>query len=305
MRSIYAICHPKKLGLRDHADALIHYGRTFDPEAMYHALYSFSDLSKLNNRKASSIAVIWDNSLFSLAAAVVCRLRGTKVLYYLHEPGGLGQKLAKDDPLFYAFGNALGELLFRDVANYVGVPRYDRIAHGDVFLPLPLIEERPPPQPSPKLLGFVGARRTQRLLPLFVSLEPLIREAGLTPAYFPSAQYGSTTADKFKFLSECAAVWNAYGVPYNQSGVAFDALMSSVPVIGTSYEPFRDLFLRLGLFHELRLEEGPEAVREQFRSILKQLTATTDRRHVELAVRSEFGGAASFRNTWLKFFQSI
>jgi hypothetical protein len=306
MRNIFSVCHRKKLGLIDLSEALLAYGRQFDPDAHYASVYSWSDLGKIFSRPkpGTSIAIIWNNSSFSLAAALVCKLCGVKVVYYLHEPGGLGQKLIKADPFLYSLAASFGEGVFQRVADYVAVPRHDKIAFGDVYLPLLVLEDRPPPSPSPRLVGYVGARHHQRLHPFFASLESLFREAGFTPAYFPSKEHGSSREDKFKFLSNCAVVWNAYGVPLNQSAVTYDCAMSSIPTIATAYEPFREILRGLGLYHEIRLTDGPDAVKKQIRGILESLSGQGARKKADFEARSEFGGSASFRRHWLHFLQS-
>lgn len=302
MRAIYALCHPRKPGLLDHARAVVRYGRLYDPAATYRLMTGLGDVRSLHR---GAVVVVWDNSPKSLALAWICRFRGATIVYYLHEPGGLGQKLVKDDPLVYSFMAAYAELSFRGVAHLVAVPRYDRMAHGDVFLPLPFWEERPPPVAGARRIGFVGARRHHRLQHVFASLEPVIRAEGFEPAYFPAPGGGAGEAEKFAFLSECAAVWNPYGVPLNQSGVTLDAAMSSIPVIGTAFEPFRELLQPLGLFYELSLSAGPEHLAEQVRAILRYLAAKNDRKPVDAAARSELAGAAMFQRRWLPFFQTL
>lgn len=302
MRAIFALCHPRKPGLLDHARAIVRYGRLLDPGTDYALLSRFADLGKL---KRGDVVVIWDNSPASLALAWACKFRGARIVYYLHEPGGLGQKLVKDDPLVYSFLAATAELAFKGVADLIAVPRFDRMAHGDVFLPLPFWEERPPPAPSARRIGFIGARRRHRLQHVFASLEPVMRAEGFEPAYFPAPGSSAGEAEKFAFLAECAAVWNPYGVPLNQSGVTLDAAMSSIPVIGTAFEPFRETLKRLGLFYELRLSEGPESLADQLRVILLRLAARNDRKPVDRAVLSELGGAAMFQRRWLPLLQSI
>jgi hypothetical protein len=303
VRTVLSLCHPRKPGLLDHAQTIVRYGRMFDPDARYKLVSRFGDLTKW--RGGGTVVVIWDNSPASLALAWVLKLRGAKIVYYLHEPGGLGQKLVKDDPLVYSFLAAYAELCFRGVADLVAVPRFDRMAHGDVFLPLPFWEERPDPVPGANRIGFIGARRRHRLQHVFAALEPVIRAEGFVPAYFPAPDGGAAEADKLAFLAGCAAVWNPYGVPLNQSGVTLDAAMSSIPVIGTAFEPFRDILKRFGLFYELRLSEGPESLADQLRVILLRLAAKSDRKPVEAAARSELAGAAMFQRRWLPFLQSV
>jgi hypothetical protein len=303
VRTVLSLCHPRKPGLLDHAETIVRYGRMFDTEAHYERISHFRDLKKLRGDRV--VVVIWDNSPASLALAWACKMRGAKIVYYLHEPGGLGQKLVKDDPLVYSFLAAYAELSFRGVADLVAVPRYDRMAHGDVFLPLPFWEERPAPAPVANRIGFIGARRQHRLQHVFAALEPAIRAEGFVPAYFPAPEGGATEADKFAFLASCAAVWNPYGVPLNQSGVTLDAAMSSIPVIGTAFEPFREALKRLGLFYELRLSEGPESLTDQLRVILLRLATKTNRKPVDATARSELAGAAMFQRRWLPFLQSV
>ncbi len=309
---VASICHPAKLGLLDLAKALNHYGLAHDQERDYIILEDVFHLiclvRKLRKLEGTGICVVWDNSLRSLLIALIARALGIRIAYYYHEPGGFGQKIFKSDPLFYSLKATLGEWIFLKASHYHIVARPDKIGFGDVFCPLLYSDSRPEFEcPPEKLIGFLGAKRNQRLYNLFILLEPKLKRAGYQIAFFPSTEYGSSTEEKFEFLSRCSAVWNVYGVPYNQSGVTGDCLMSGTPVIHSSFEPFRSLLNELNLGIELDLFQTCDVM---ILNLLKNLDGKSlfrnDIERIRLSTsKSNFGGQQAFLKYWKPYFDGI
>lgn len=312
IRFIASICRPNKLGLLDLAKALEYYGQVSDMERDHLVLENLVHLIRVVDKARRSggtgLCVIWDNSLQSLLAALIARLLGVKTAYYYHEPGGIGQKLLKSDPVFYSLKAALGEWLFKKATHFHIVARADKIGFGDAFCPLLFDDRRPEHNSESKpLIGFLGARRNQRLYNLFKSLTPNLREAGYDIAFFPSAEHGQSAEEKFSFLSQCTAVWNVYGVPYNQSGVTGDCIMSGTPVIHSAFEPYRSLLRELNLGVEVDLMRPQPDLARQIVEQLKSLGGVHKGapRLSIVDAQSFFGGLMAFRQYWQPFFDTI
>lgn len=309
---IASICHPRKLGLIDLAEALQHYGQTHDQQRDYVILKNLSHLMhlvrKLRSLQGTGLCVVWDNSLRSLLIALVARMFGIKTAYYYHEPGGFGQKIFKSDPFFYSLKATLGEWVFLKATHFHIVARPDKIGFGDVFCPLLFCVRRKEREPTPeKLIGFLGAKRNQRLYNLFRLFGPELKKAGYQIAFFPSAEFGTSTVEKFEFLGRCAAVWNVYGVPYNQSGVTGDCLMSGTPVIHSAFEPYRSLLSELNLGIELDLmQPHHDLIQNLLEKLAKKnaLDKDVDSRYITEA-QSNYGGQKAFIDHWKPFFDSI
>lgn len=306
---IASICNHKKLGLKDHALALEYYGNMNDSEREYllvknffHLIHIFF-LSKRENKYG--LFLIWDNSIRSLLLGLISRALGFTLVYYYHEPGGLNQKLLKKDPLIYSFKAALGEWLFQKIAHYSLVARLDKVSAGYVFCPLLFDDRRPKSNPQ-NFIGFLG-RQMHRHHALFNSFKPTLENAGYEIVFFPSKHFGSSASDKFIFLGQCIAVWNVYEVPYNQSGVTGDALMSGTPVIFSRYEPFQLLLLRckLGVYVDIT-----KPASEILEKLLRDISDSGNRRGIKSKKalkleQSRFGGNIAFINHWKVFFDSI
>ena len=121
--------------------------------------------------------------------------------------------------------------------------------------------------------------------------------------YFPSLESGSTYEDKVKFLSRCSAIWNCYGVPYNQSGVTGDCIFSNVPCIVSKFEPFTAVLSNMNLLIELDIERDDE---ELFNTILAALRDSEEGEKGSdsgnKSIASFFGGEEAFKRYWLPIF---
>lgn len=307
---VISFVHPTKLGLLDHAEALTEYGTLLDEKRSYHTHTSIFNLAvnliQMRRNGSQCICVFWDNSINTLIAMLLCSLFRVPKLYYLHEPGGIGQKLSKGDPFIYSLKAAFAESLFKSVSSMVLVARCDKLAFGDYYAPLLFNDDRPVRVNSSRVIGFLGAKRNHRLYHIWQRISAELVSKGYELREFPSADYGKTNAEKVSFLSECACVWNCYGVPYNQSGVTGDCIASAVPCIVSGYEPFAKELKELELLIELdiKLPESEMVAQliDQLEKNIKHDTACKDRTH---QFASEIGGRLAFSKYWLPIFHSL
>lgn len=303
---VISVVHRRKYGLQDHANALTEYGLKSGGEyivctrffALVHALLETSRLKKRPN------CIFWDNSFWSYLSLLFSKLVGAQTFYYLHEPGGIGQKLFKGDPFVYSLMASFAEWLMKSAASNVLIPRADKLADGDFFAPLLYLADRPHVQVRNAVVGFLGARRKHRMTHVFERIAPKLQDAGYEVVYFPSNDVGNTYADKVHFLSSVCAIWNCYAVPYNQSGVTGDCVFSSVPCIVSKHEPSRKLLSRLGLLIELDIEQSEELLVHQ---LVNQLGSTNEYDKVNKTTKEDvvslFGGNDAFLRYWLPLFE--
>lgn len=310
--TILSVCHPGNRGLLDHSAALVSYGQQYDANRSYLAVHgvreSLRAAARTRRHRRACLWVLWDNSLLTLLIGVGARVLGGHVVYMLHEPGGVGQKLTKGDPFVYSCLAALAETAMTAVSHSVVVPRRDRLAFGDAFVPLLYDEARPEPHTArTRRIGFLGARRAHRLAHLFTRLVPRLRETGIEVSYFPSKDRGTTYSEKIRFLQEMDLVWNVYGVPFNQSGVTGDCIMSMVPMVCSVHEPERALLGLLGLKCEIDLRQTEEeigAVLIAFLADRQEEPSSLDMREAR-ALRSMYGGSMAFQTYWKPLFDRI
>jgi len=302
---VVSICHPGKFGLVDHAEALVHYGQRLDPQRTYVLAQGLDEVfavaRRIRRTGNKAVCVVWDNSLATFASAVLAKQLGLTFVYYYHEPGGIGQKLFKADPLLYSLKSSLGEWLMCQLADRRAVARPDKLCFGDLYFPLLFDDQRPPWNSRKRVIGFLGARRNQRFFDLFQQMAPSFAAAGFEVAYFPSPESGRSREEKFAFLANCTAIWNVYGVSFNQSGVTGDCFMSSTPVIASHFEPYRELLALHGKLVEVDLFQEPKDMCARLVANLERLVQARPGQDPESLrqAQSAFGGAAAFSNHWL------
>jgi len=305
---IISFTHPNKLGLIDIANALTDYGGTYDKSRKYLSISNLFDLLKalIRNRNNKTICVIWDNSLYSLNAMLICCIYRVKILYYLHEPGGIGQKLYKGDPFIYSIKASLGEWLMKLISSKVLIARADKLAFGDFYAPLLYNHDRPYPKKNSNIIGFLGAKRRHRMHHVFKSISSKLTKNGYKIYYFPSSKYGKNLEDKVKFLEECCAIWNCYGAPYNQSGVTGDCIASGVPCIVSQFEPFIDDLEKLGLLIKIDIRLSDDDLAHQLVNFLDERSkSNTHFNHSKKELASIYGGDLAFKKHWLNIFDSV
>lgn len=304
--SVFSVVHPKKYGLLDICEALTYYGNQSDSRRTYTTLTSVADLAMVcirsRSQKGSIGLVFWDNSFFSLISLFIGKLFGARTFYYLHEPGGIGQKLIKGDPFLYSVRASLAEVLMAYLADKTLVPRLDTLVFGDFYAPLLFVDVPDELNLSgKKFIGFLGGRRKSRLEHVYRGIQVKLNEYGIESGYFPSKEFGFSKEDKSAFLHQCDAVWNVYGVPYNQSGVTGDCIMSDVRCIVSHHEPFLEDLRQLNLAVEVDIVTDEDSIIEKLMSIYKDDSKKideSDRREI----RSKFGGAYAFTRYWKPIF---
>lgn len=304
---VFSVVHPKKFGLYDIARALSLFGNTIDASRLYTEISGLGEMLKVclarSRVNRSRHFVFWDNSVFSMVMMLIARASNGSTYYYLHEPGGLGQKLVKGDGLLYSILASIAESLMMLIANMTLVPSPDKLVFGDKFAPLLFIESSSPEpiRGDKTFVGFLGARRRSRLHHVFSEVSEHLCNAGYPTAYFPSEEHGYSGADKLVFLRHCKAVWNVYGVPYNQSGVTGDCIMNRVRCVVSKHEPYRATLDALGLCIEIDMRQSPEQIADVIIGSIAVSQKPDDNGEAAKAA-SEFGGAEAFRRYWLPLF---
>lgn len=309
---IISFCQKRKKGLLDHADALKYFGNKLDSERIYLVskdvfVFSFV-LFKHKSLNSKLYVLTWDNSIQSLFVSILARIFGGVNIYYYHEPGGFGQKIFKSDGFFYSLFASFAEYIFCLISKYKLVARPDKICFGDFYCPLLYNADTIASDINSRtMIGFLGAKRNQRLYNLFKSIIPDLNNEGYDVGFFPSNRFGSSKDDKLKFLRNSLFIWNVYGVPYNQSGVTGDCFMNGVPVIFSKFEPFKKLLLNFELGFELDINlPKNELVRNLFMKI-DENKKLINRKNSSLLIdaQSKFGGQEAFLQFWKSFFDSI
>ena len=304
--NVISVVHPKKYGLLDICEALSFYGNQSDSARAYSTITSRAKLAKLlvqrKSKKGSIGIVFWDNSFFSLFCLCLGKLFGARTFYYLHEPGGIGQKLIKGDRFIYAICASLAEALMGRLASKVIVPRFEALVFGDCYAPLLFVgDESEYNSSEKKFIGFLGSRRKSRLEHVYRGLQAKLNKLGVESGYFPSKEFGVSKEDKLAFLNRCDAVWNVYAVPYNQSGVTGDCIMSDIRCIVSHYEPFLEELRQLNLALEVDITTDEDLIIEKLMSIYKEDSKKIDESD-RRKIRSKFGGTLAFSKYWKPLF---
>jgi hypothetical protein len=304
---VISVCNPKKLGLMDFSRALVYYGSRYDKTRAYISPTKFFDIFnaylEVKKNKRKGICIIWDNSFYTFSLAIMARFFMIKTIYYYHEPGGLAHKLELRAPFFRIIIQRLAEMLNFIIADYVAVSKLNKIEKDFVFLPLLYDDRRPKKIINTNKIGFIGALKSERLPELFKSLESFFNDNKYELIFFPSKKYGSSAKDKYKFLSECEAIWNVFAYPYNLSGVSGDAFFSKTPLILSKHEPFMNLLSKNGLAILVNPSMPPEEICEHIiKSIRTRNSSTSKPSYSDL---SSFGGKKAFQLNWLKTFNII
>lgn len=304
--NVYSVVHPNKHGLVDFCDALAHYGNTLDSNKVYDTASSISKIFSacINAKKSKSrISFVFvDNSLFSFFSLCICKLFKANTFYYLHEPGGIGQKLYKGDPFIYSLFASFAEVLMSKLSGKILVPRFEALVFGDHYAPLLFMSNaKKDSKKNSRFIGFLGGRRKSRLEHIYSNMEKKLNKLGVKTGYFPSKEFGYSYAEKLTFLKRCDAVWNVYGVPYNQSGVTGDCIMCDVKCVVSQYEPFLDILNSLDLAVEVDIYSDEDQILESMLSIYEKKKNSLDDAE-RSKIRSEFGGALAFKKYWKKIF---
>lgn len=137
-----------------------------------------------------------------------------EIIWQNHEPLGFSHKL-RNNSLIYALVTTLIELFLSVFADKIGTPN-SKIAKENGFLYLPLQYDLSSNANvdiiKPCVFGYLGRIDPTRL---FNESEELV--------YFPG-DFGTSEADKKRFMVSISGVINIYTRPHAQSGVTPDAL---------------------------------------------------------------------------------
>lgn len=299
--NICSLVNKRRLGLVDHARALqIYCEKSGNAGKVAH---SFLDLLRLKN---NDIMIVWDNSIRTILLALTYRLfYSGRILYYYHEPGGIGQKLMKNDPFLYAILATCAENLNKRISHKILVPKLKDLPEGNFIAPLLFHEQKIEQNDKRDILtvGLLGTPRPNRFIRLLQQLTAACLDVEIE--FFPSDKWGTDLHSKQKFLSACDAVWNVYAVSYNQSGVTGDCIMSGKPVFHSKYEPYASLLSQLKISLEIEVGTSYEALERQFN---KHIETIKNQKLDLIALKhaaSKFGGNVCFEDHWLKIFEQV
>jgi hypothetical protein len=307
---IGSICHPKKQGLIDHAEALQYYGTGNDEKNKYYGDLNLRLICRIRLegllRGNKVILVVWDNSFQTLLNTIISRIIGARIYYYYHEPGGVKEKLYKTGSLSYSFSVSIVESLFKLVSTKILVAKRHSCDKSYTFCPLLFRDDRPSWSPSVKnIVGFIGKSRSARSFGELSKFSKILKDLNVEIKIFPDDYDSNDYEEKVKFLSKCLIVWNVYTRRYNQSGVTGDCIMSGVPIIHSEHEPWKNIIFQNGLGYELKegysdfqLKKIIEDVQRKARSIDLDGFAVND------DIASNFGGKNAFMSHWKLVFDN-
>jgi hypothetical protein len=241
----------------------------------------------------------WSTLLLPLARMMTRRTEWSVVL---HEPGGLAAKLAKGDNWLRAVISAILELVALKWADWILVPRADKVSVVDarnvVALPLLHLEDNNVAATPRQGIFYFGRRDPRRKLALFGSttFRQVVRHSlpDCTFDFFPpDPKIPGSMAEKWHAWRSASAVLNFYTVPYNQSGVTVEAMLHGVPVLVSDFDPFADNLRPLGL--ALPPTADDETIAQALASGGQR---REDLRQVLYELGSRLGGQAAFRAHW-------
>ena len=259
--------------------------------------------------------------LANLVALPLARLRGVRVVLYLHEPTPLARKLAENPPLKALVWHLVQRIECR-LAQRIMVSRPDltedaarifadrrRIVVAPLLMAAP---DRTPLQKRDRIL-YLGRPDARRCLAEFAALAPSLTARGYRPTILtgdpagldrllPRAGPGDvieiiarrdfSEALKARILSETLCLWNPKRGPIAQSGVTADALRHGVAILLTDRDPAHGALVAAGI----ALDWDAEAARgfSGLDRIDPEAVAATARRLFD-----DWHGAGAFRLAWL------
>lgn len=302
---IISLCHKKKYGLLDIANALTMYGNRHENFIDFYLLSNSINLFKLLTNSPNKIicCVVWDNSFFSLFNCFLLKLFSIKIIYYYHEPGGFRHKVNNlKNKFFSALGQSIAEFLFKLLSTYNAVSLKKNLHHGHFYLPILFSDIRPPRRKKNKTIGFMGFRKRERCPILFEKTVQILQKNGYQAIFFPSKEYGFLEHQKFDFLSRTDIVWNVFNCPNNISAVTGDAFMSKTPIIVSKYEKFIKLLRKHNLCVEIDIYDPPNFIAEK---ILSYLSMNNNPLPSISTDHSNFGGSKAYVKYWQPVFYQL
>lgn len=291
----------RRRGLLEHAQALTHFLVSDGIEAHLVSppfpneqyVVEVNELRKRKIKFKNSTIVFWCLGIEILLMPFF-KLLGCSIVFVLHEPGGLRQKVKKSDGLAYSIIAGLIEFIAKIFADEIGTPnKVNAKKYGHVFLPL-LFREVPGVHEKERernVAAYLGRQDKRRALLEFRE----ISIHGVSTAFFPSATQDSED-QKMELLSRAICVVTAYTVPYNQTGVVPDSFRAGCPVIISDLDP-----------DARQIEEFGAGVVVPSRNLSKNmlqdaimLIKTNQKQYCNSAIRyyQRFHGLRSYRVHW-------
>lgn len=201
--------------------------------------------------------------LTNLLALPLARLRGGRIVLYLHEPTPLARKLAENGRLKALVWHGVQKLECR-LAGRIMVSRaalleqaQGRFAPAERLCIAPLLMPAVPPGHAMRdRILYLGRPDARRCLADFAAAAPGLLARGyrptiltgdpaglarllprLSPAIAVIAEPDFTEATKARILAETLCIWNPKRGPIAQSGVTADAVRHGVAVLLTDRDP--------------------------------------------------------------------
>lgn len=296
-----------------HLDALATHAR----EAMLRTRWV--GLRELAGLRRGQRLFVQASGLANLLALPLARLRGARVVLYLHEPTPLRRKLAENPRLKALIWHLVQKIECR-LAHKIMVSRPDLAAEAArlfadprriVVAPLLMSPPAPDARRRRDRIVYLGRPDPRRYLAEFVATAPDLAARGLRPTILTGDPSGLVrllpatvpTLDiiagrdfpealKTRILSETMCLWNPKRGPIAQSGVTADALRHGVSVLLTPGDAAHAALTAAGI----ALDWETEAARG-FAGL-----EGIDTDAVALAARRLFDdwhGAEAFRRNWL------
>lgn len=254
---ILSIADRPRYGLLEHSEAMVDYARRHGGMAgqtLYHAAlrtdpgeakapFSVRGLLRRAARREFSTLVLWSVGVSYLLLPLVRLLHPrARIVIVCHEPGGLGQRLAKKDHFWYSVVVSLYERLFFPFADLIVTPNLrNSDTYGMPFAPLLFVPPDGGGAAARDCLVYLGRQSQSRSLELFTgpACGRLLQAAGsgLRFSFFPDGERRSS-ADKEQLMRQALCTANLYTVRHNQSGVTPDSLRFGVPVIVSEFDAF-------------------------------------------------------------------
>lgn len=254
---ILSIADRPRYGLLEHSEAMVDYARRHGGtpgQTLYHprletaagtakAPFSVRELLRRAARREFSTLVLWSVGITYLLLPLVRLLHPrARILIVCHEPGGLGQRLAKKDGFLYSVTVSLYERLFFPFAHLIVTPNLrNSDTYGMPFAPLLFVEPAAGGEAERDCLVYLGRKSHSRSLDLFTgeACRRLLQGAGsaLRFSFFPDGERRSSQ-DKERLMRQAVCTANLYTVRHNQSGVTPDSLRFGVPVIVSEFDAF-------------------------------------------------------------------
>lgn len=303
----------KKSAVHDmHLDALGGYARQQGLPTSAH-LYAFSGMSEML-KSDDPVVFSQATGVPSLLALPLARLKGKRVVHYMHEPTPLRRKLKENPWIKSVLWHAVQwvemraasrvlvsrpALMDQAVAVY-GVSR-DKIALAPLLMP-----EVAPTDRDKTRITYLGRIDERRFFREFLEMAPTLAARGYVPTVLtgdiatfegyrddlPSelevlAERNFSEELKTRILSETLCLWNPKRGEIAQSGVTADAVRYGIAIMLTDKDPSFEVLREAGIAVEFHTaQEGGFAILDEIDPVVVSTAAA--------ALFSDQHGAAAF-----------